>query len=177
MFDICMIERRQHNLTDIFFSARQDYRRMASSKSEQSYIDDRPFLASIPLNPGLVTSTLAPPSPLLMHNVTATSMTSMQRNPPLMQFQESGSLANPSLLPMSLPRVPSNASLERVITTSKMAALQSRRGSGSSLANLRGTLMAADNPRRGSAVGQCVHILHGVMLLFVGRELWPPCAS
>jgi hypothetical protein len=56
--------------------------------------------------------------------------------------------------------VPSNASLERVITTSKMAALQSRRGSGSSLANLRGSLMAADNPRRGSAVGQYVLILH-----------------
>ena len=150
---------------------------MESYKLDQSCMDERPFVASIPSNPGPITSTLAPPSPLLMHNVTATSVTPIQINQPLMQFQESGSQATPSLLPMSIPRVPSNASLERVITTSKMAALQSRRGSGSSLANLRGSLMAADNPRRGSAVGQCVLILHGVMPLFVVRELWPPCAS
>ena len=148
---------------------------MASYKSEQSYIDDRPFLASIPSNSGLVTSTLAPPLPLLMHSVTATS-TPIQSNQPLIQFKESCSQATPSLLPMSIPRVPSNASLERVITTSKMAALQSHRGSGSSLAKLRGSLMAADNPRRGSAVGHCVLILHCVMPLFVDRELWPPCA-
>ena len=148
---------------------------MASYKSDQSYIDDRPSLVSIPSNPGPVTSTLAPPSPLLMHSVTATSMTPIPLNKPLVQ--ESDSQASPSLLPMSIPRVPSNASIERVITTSKMAALQSRRGSGSYLANLRDSLMATDNPRRGSAVGQCVLILHIVMPLFVDRELWPPCAS
>ena len=38
---------------------------MASYKSDQSYIDDRPSLVSIPSNPGPVSSTLAPPSPLL----------------------------------------------------------------------------------------------------------------
>ena len=52
-----------------------------------------------------------------------------------------------------LTKVPSTASLERVITTSKMAALQSRRGSGSSLAHLRNSLLTEENPRRGSAVG------------------------
>jgi hypothetical protein len=48
-----------------------------------------------------------------------------------------------------MPKVPSTGSLEGVITRSKMAVLQSRRGSGSSLAHLR----SEDNPRRGSAVG------------------------
>ena len=52
-----------------------------------------------------------------------------------------------------LTKVPSSASLERVITSSKMAALQSRRGSGSSLAHLRNSLLAEENPRRGSAAG------------------------
>jgi len=52
-----------------------------------------------------------------------------------------------------LTKAPSSASLERVITSSKMAALQSRRGSGSSLAHLRNSLLADENPRRGSAVG------------------------
>ena len=167
-----MIFRKKKNIIKIvLFSA---------DKITEEYMDntdDRPFLASIPSNSRLFTSTLAPPSPLLMHNVTATSVTPIQINQPLMQFQESCSHATPSLLPLSIPRVPSNASLERVITTSKMAALQSRRGSGSSLANLRGSLMAADNPRRGSAVGQCVPILYGLIPLFVPRELWPPCAS
>ena len=82
--------------------------------------------------------------------------TTMKSNHPLMQFQESITQTNPSLIPMSITKVPSNTSLERVITTSKMAALQARRGSGSSLTNLRSSLLAADNPRRGSAIGQCM---------------------
>merc|ERR1719500_536340 len=51
-----------------------------------------------------------------------------------------------------MKKVPSNASLDRVITTAKMVALQSK-GSNSSLNNLRNSLITADNPRRGSATG------------------------
>ena len=79
-----------------------------------------------------------------------------------------------------IPKVPSNASLERVITSSKMAALQSRRGSNSSLANLRSSLLEEENPRRGSAVGMQVNILlikPGIILLPDPRELWPACSA
>ena len=93
---------------------------MKSSKSGQPCIDERAILSSISLDPGPVTSTLAPPSPLMMHNVTASSMTPIQSNQPLMQSQESGSFP-----PIALPRVLSIASLETVLTTSKMAGLQS----------------------------------------------------
>ena len=51
-----------------------------------------------------------------------------------------------------MKKAPSNASLDRVITTAKMVALQSK-GSNSSLNNLRSSLATGDNPRRGSASG------------------------
>ena len=91
---------------------------------------------------------------ILKQSTTSTNVTSTQSNHPLMQYKESVPHTNPSLL-MSMTKVPSNLSLERVITPSKMAALQARRGSGSSLTNLRSSLMADDNPRRGSAIGKC----------------------
>ena len=85
------------------------------------------------------------------------SVTPTQTNYPAMQFQDSVSQANAPLTPGSITKVSSNTSLDRVITTSKMASLQSRRGSGSSLANLRSSLMAEENPRRGSALGWCAN--------------------
>ena len=67
-----------------------------------------------------------------------------------MQFQE---YASQVPIPKTLQREASNTSLERVITTSRMAALQSHRGSTASLQDLRTSLLAASNPRRGSPTG------------------------
>ena len=123
----------------------------------QSYSKEgKPSPPSSPSQPKPVPPTsplVYPTCTILKHSTSSTTgTTSTQSHHPLMQYQESAS-TNPTLLPMSISKVPSN--LERVITTSKMAALQARRGSGSSLSNLRSSLLADDNPRRGSAVGQC----------------------
>ena len=84
----------------------------------------------------------------------------LQTNPLSIQIpnQRQTSLPPEFLNDQGLPSAPATPTmsrhpLERVITTSKMAALQARRGSNTSLANLKSSLMESDNPRRGSAVG------------------------
>ena len=124
---------------------------MERYEHSQSYCEEgKP---SPPLQPKPVppTSPLVPATCTILKQSTSstTGTTSTQSHHPLMQYQESAS----TNLTMSISKVPSN--LERVITTSKMASLQARRGSGSSLTNLRNSLLADDNPRRGSAIGQC----------------------
>ena len=120
------------------------------SDSEQGRLTPPPSPKCVPQTSSQVPVTCT----ILKQSTTSPNVTSTQSNHPLMQYKESFPHTNPSLL-MSMTKVPSNLSLERVITPSKMAALQARRGSGSSLTNLRSSLMADDNPRRGSAIGKC----------------------
>ena len=122
---------------------------MEKCEADQSWRAERPSPPS--------SSSPSPPASILKQSTTPVSVTPIQTNNPTMQFPNSASQANASLIPWSITKVPSNTSLERVISTSKMAALQSRRCSGSSLANLRSSLKAEDNPRRGSALGWCVN--------------------
>ena len=106
---------------------------MEKCEADQSWTAGRPSPPS--------SSSPSPPASILKQSTTSVPVTLTQTNNPAMQFQDSVSQANASLMPGSITKVPSNTSLDRVITTSKMAALQSRRGSGSSLANLRSSLM------------------------------------
>ena len=99
----------------------------------------------------------SPSSSILKQHTISVPVTPILSNHPMMLLPDSVSQANAYLIPGSITKVPSNTSLGRVITTSKMAALQSHWGSGSSLANLRSSLMSEDNPRRGSALVWWVH--------------------
>ena len=133
----------------------------------QSVQDENPSLPS--------SSSPSPPSPLTLRPITSTSSPLAS----ILKQSHNSQIQNYDSLSQAIPKVPSNASLERVITSSKMAALQSRRGSNSSLANLRNSLLEEENPRRGSAVGMQVNILFikpGIILLPDPRELWPACS-
>ena len=134
----------------------------------QSVQDENPSLPS--------SSSPSPPSPLTLRPITSTSspLASILKQPHNSQTQ------NYDYLSQAMPKVPSNASLERIISTSKMAALQSRRGSNSSLANLRSSLLTEENPRRGSAVGRYIRMRwprQDTKSLYNPRELRPACSS
>ena len=133
--------------------------------------DPSPPSSSSPSPPRPITLRSLPSTTIPLASILKQSATFTQSNNMQIQSYDSGF--------QPIPKVASNASLERVITSSKMAALQSRRGSNSSLANLRNSLLEEENPRRGSAVGMQVNIFlikPGIILLPDPRELWSTCS-